>query len=663
MVRDLIALLVISFLLFSSRSFPQDRYETLGPKDNPARASRRPHPLEELMRTRHATLRPELRGVHPRVFVTEEELELLRQRARTTHRELWQRALSQVRALRRDPPPAPAQERRAQNEVGIGIAEAAFAYRIEGDPRLLAAARKYMEAAVSYDVWGYYYNKPNVDLAAGHLLYGLGWGYDLLYHDLTEKERARYRDKLIKQARLLFDYYKPKPGRTYSYSQNHVFIPIAGLAVAAYALYDEVEDAPEWARLARAIYDRVLATYTPDGYYYEGFEYWVFATPWIIHYLDAHRHATGEDLYDQPGLRAMHKYVAHTMLPSGRDIFDFGDAFEGPLTRLRRGEDHQRTHPGGHLLSNYNLLYATAARFRNGEAQGVAEWLRKLGQLNAEDFWSLIWYDPTVRPVPIEEQARWHYFTDHEVIYWRSGWSKEAVAFAFKCGPPEGHHAAELLKRFSDWHLSSGHAHPDAGSFIIYAKGRYLTGDSGYAGVPLTAHHNTALVDGHGQAREGRGHDAFSGVPYDLLNRIRILEAKLGDKEVVIRADVTAAYMPDLDLLRFEREFRFSAEGGFRIIDTLQLAKAHVITELIHADETIMPLGGDRFAIGGSDAKLIVSVEEPKTVRFRIEPNIVIAAGLPGSVDKGERQERGQRLAISSAGPVRDIRFALSLKL
>ena len=38
-------------------------------------------------------------------------------------------------------------------------------------------------------------NKPNVDLAAGHLLYGLAWGYDLLYHDLTENERARYREK------------------------------------------------------------------------------------------------------------------------------------------------------------------------------------------------------------------------------------------------------------------------------------------------------------------------------------------------------------------------------------------------------------------------------------------------------------------------------------
>jgi len=48
-----------------------------------------------------------------------------------------------------------------------------------------------MDAAVSYDVWGYSYNKPNVDLAAGHLLYGMGWGYDLLYNDLMPAERDK----------------------------------------------------------------------------------------------------------------------------------------------------------------------------------------------------------------------------------------------------------------------------------------------------------------------------------------------------------------------------------------------------------------------------------------------------------------------------------------
>ncbi len=90
----------------------------------------------------------------------------------------------------REPPAPPAEARRVQNEVGMGIAEAAFVYKITGEKKYLDAAKKYMDAAVSYDVWGYSYNKPNVDLAAGHLLYGMGWAYDLLYHDLTVSERG-----------------------------------------------------------------------------------------------------------------------------------------------------------------------------------------------------------------------------------------------------------------------------------------------------------------------------------------------------------------------------------------------------------------------------------------------------------------------------------------
>ena len=646
-------------------SHAQDAREALGPRDAPGGAGwkKRPHPLTRLMAERNSGLRPELRGKHPRVYVTEEGVEALRRRARTTHRELWQRALANVRALKREPPPAPAQARRAQNEVGIGIAEAALAYRIEGDRKYLDAARRYMEAAVSYDVWGYTYNKPNVDLAAGHLLYGLGWGYDLLYHDLTEPERARYRDKLARHARLLADYYRPRPGRTYSYSQNHVFIPMAGLGVAAYALYDEVDDAPEWARLARAIYDRVLETYSADGYYYEGFEYWVFSTPWLVHYLDAHAHATGEDLYDRAGFREMHRYVAHSMLPSGQYVFDFGDIFEGPLTRAGRGGEYKRTHPGGRFHTNYNLLYRMASRFRSGEAQGVAEWLKGFGQVNAEDFWSLIWYDPAVRAVPVERQGRWHHFEDHGVVYWRSGWGRDATAFAFKCGPPEGHRTLARLKEFPDWHLSSGHAHPDANSFIIYAKGKYLTGDSGYAGVPLTAHHNSVLVDGRGQAKEGKGHDAFDDVPYEQLNRIRIVEARLGARGVSIRGDATAAYDPALGLKRFERLFEFDGRGGFVVTDELQSEAPRTFTALVHADETITREGAGRFSIDASGAKLNISVESPGDARALIEENVLTAAGPPGSVDKGERQVRGQRLAVSTPEPQTSVRFRVRLRL
>jgi Domain of unknown function (DUF4962)/Heparinase II/III-like protein len=667
LVRLLGITLALASIILSSPALAQDARE-LEQERTVNKMLKGEHPLIALMRTRQSALKPELRGVHPRVYVTDKELGELRERARTSHRELWQRTLSHVRALAADPPPPPAEARRQQNEVAIAIAEAAFVYKIEGDKKYLDAARKYMDAAVSYDIWGYASNKPNVDLAAGHLLYGLGWAYDLLYHDLNENDRARYREKLIKQARLLADYFKPKPGKTLAYSQNHTFIPIAGLGVAAYALYDETPEAPGWASLARAIYDRTLATYSQDGYYYEGFEYWIFSTPWLVHYLDAHAHATGEDLYDRPGFRLMHQYLAHSMLPSGNYIFDFGDVFEGPLTRAGKGQEYPRTHPQSHFHTNYNLLYRLAQRFQSGEAQGVAQWLKGFGQVNAEDFWSLIWYDANLKPVPVENQTTWHYFPDHDVFYWRSNWSKEATAFAFKCGPPEGHHTEALLKQFPDWRLSSGHAHPDANSFIIFARGQYLTGDSGYAGVPLTEHHNTLLVNGKGQGKEGSGHDVFADFPYELLNRIRISEVKVERGQVIVRGDAAAAYAPELGLKTFVREFTFKPGDSFTITDEIETTKPAVLTLLLHADNQIETQSQNRFVINAGGVKLISApmIEQPNEMKqFQgvIETNSVTAPGPPGAVDKGERQERGQKLLLSTSGPVTKARFTMRLSI
>jgi hypothetical protein len=150
----LTSLAAFVLVIFAAVALAQDAREALGPKDKAAQAKGL-HPLTELMGKLNSSLRPELRSKHPRVYVTEEGLKSLRERARTTHRELWQSALQQVRALKQAPPPAPAQERRAQNEVGIGIAEAALAYKIEGDKKYLDAAKQYLEAAASYDVWGY----------------------------------------------------------------------------------------------------------------------------------------------------------------------------------------------------------------------------------------------------------------------------------------------------------------------------------------------------------------------------------------------------------------------------------------------------------------------------------------------------------------------------
>lgn len=624
-------------------AFAQDERESLG--TGQGKMAPGPHPLQTLMTAHPAALRRELHGVHPRVFVTADGLEELRRRAKGSHRAEWQKALANLIALRQPPAAAPAQKRRAQNDTAIGIIGAALAYRIEGDARYLDAARRNMDAAVSYPVWGYTYSKPDIDLAAGHLLYGLGAGYDLLHDVLEPAERARYRDKLVRQAGILAEHFMPTPGKSYSYSQNHCFIPIAGLAVAAYALWDDTPDAARWAALSRAIFSRVLEVASPDGYFYEGVEYWIFSMPWIVHALDAFAHAAGDDMYDTPALRRAHLYIAHSLTPNGQDVFDFGDVFEGPVTRSRMGEEPARTHPGGKLNSNYNLLYRLAARFADREAQGVADWMASLGHVCAEDFWTLLWRDPGLRSAPMAALAPYHHFDDLGTVYWRTSWTAGATAFAFRAGPPEGHHVASLIGKLPDWHLETGHAHPDAGSFILYGGGTYLTGPMGYAGIPTSKLSNTLLVDGKGQANEGGGHDAFRDYPYDRLDAIRIASVKLGRDGADLVADLAGAYRPELGVEKLQRRFHY-ARGTWTVTDTLHATRPVVLTAQIHGDHAIGKTGARSYLVEGRPAALAVHVgaAEMKAV---IEPGVVVAAGPPGHVDRGPTEERGTVLRIS----------------
>jgi hypothetical protein len=634
------ALSVPAFSL--SSALAQDARESLGTMQGKAMSG--PHPLETLMQAHPAALRTELRGVHPRVYTTKAGLNQMRQRARGSQRAEWQKALNGLIAMREAPAAAPAQKRRAQNNTAIGIIGAALAYQIEGDAKYLEAAKRYMDAAVSYEVWGYTYSKPDIDLAAGHLLYGLGAGYDLLHDALTEDERKRYRDKLIRQAGILAKHFSPKPGKSYSYSQNHCFIPIAGLAVAAYAVWDDTPDAAQWAALSRAIFTRVLEVASPDGYFYEGVEYWIFSMPWIIHALDAFAHAAGDDLYDTPALSKAHLYIAHSITPNGQDIYDFGDAFEGSITRSRVGEEPARTHPGGKLNSNYNLLYRLAARFKNPQAQGVADWMASLGHVCAEDFWTLLWRDPTLKSSPISALPAHHHFDDLGTVYWRSDWTPKATAFAFRAGPPEGHHVAQVIDKLPDWHLEMGHSHPDAGSFILFGGGTYLTGPMGYAGIPKSNLSNTLLIDEQGQANEGGGHDAFRDYPYARLDSIRIRSAKLERDRAEIVADLAGAYRPELGVEKLERRFSY-ARGAWTVTDTLRASKPVVLTAQVHGDRSISKTGAHSFVVTGQPTSLKVDVATAATAV--IAPGIVVAAGPPGNVDKGPKEERGAVLRIS----------------
>lgn len=606
-------------------------------------------------------LKPELVGVHPRVFVTKEELASLRVRARTTHRDEWQRVLAQLPAMKGEPPGPPGpQGRRAQNNVAFAIAGVSLAYAIEQKPEYLAAARKWMLAAIDYEPWGYTYNKPNVDLAAGHLLYAIGWAYDLLYHDLTVEERGRIRVSLERHARLVCEYFSPQPGRRFTFTQNHDYIPTSGLAVAALALMGESAGAPKWAAVARAHHHRANQLLSPDGYFFEGMEYWIFSTPWLVHFYDAWEHATGESLWDLGPARNWKYYVAHSVLPDGQNVFDFGDIWEGALTRARKGQEYPRVFPGGTLQSNFNILYRVAARLRDPETQAVAERLARFGHSNLEEYWTLLWRDPELAPAPMTVLPLFRHFTDMDVVYWRSSWDADATAFAFKAGPPEGHRVSTLLAHLPEWRLDSGHSHPDSGSFIIFARGEYLTGDAGYAGQSKAEHHNTVTVNGEGQGHEG-DYNVWRTMDYAALNAIRITAARGDRNGARIEAELAGAYAAKTGLTAFSRVFAYRAPDEFEVTDAIAAGSPIRISWFLHSDVPIERESGGAL-LGAPAPALRAVVEGPAGSELTVAPTKVMAPGQPGSITRGNVDERGYQLELRTA-PASDIRIRALLRL
>jgi hypothetical protein len=328
-------------------------------------------------------------------------------------------------------------------------------------------------------------------------------------------------------------------------------------------------------------------------------------------------------------------------------MFDFGDVYDGPITRAKKGEDYERSHPDGHFLTNYNVLYDLAAEFHDPQTQGVANWMKNdLKQANAEEWWSVVWRDNHLASTPITKLPPWHRFEDADVVFWRSDWSAKATAVAFKCGPPEGHETTALV-------------HPDVNSFILFAHGEYLTGDSGYAGTPKTVEHNTLLVDGHGQGAEGT-HDVWGGIPYAQLNRTRLTSVRADANGFEFTGEGAPVYASSIGLTKYQRTLRYTA-GKLTVSDSMESSQPHVFTELLHSDTTIEQTGTNKFTFQAGDAALHVNLRSPADATAKIEPNVVMGPGQPGSVDKGTLETRGQRLAASTPEPAKQAGFVWEL--
>ena len=116
---------------------------------------------------------------------------------------------------------------------------------------------------------------------------------------------------------------------------------------------------------------------------------------------------------------------------------------------------------------------------------------------------------------------------------------------------------------------------------------------------------------------------------------------KLDKDRVVLWGDATAAYEPEFSVKKFVRRFEFTPQTGFTVSDEVQLEKPAIVTSSLHSDGVFTREAVNRFSTSASGINLLVEITEPKQLKTEMQPNDLTAPGPPGSVDKGERQERG----------------------
>lgn len=537
--------------------------------------------------------------------------------------------------------------------MGMAAANLSLVYRLTEQQHYLDEAKRWIFAGVNYPHWGKVVH-VDVDLSASWLLFGYGLSYNWISHFLEPEEKRRLKDKLILQGTRMYEYAVQTRGKGWSteYWQNHNWINLTGLAVAAYAIVDEYSEAQAWIDHARENFKLVASLMADDGSDYEGVAYWRYGVLWLLIYADVLRDREGINLFKEfPFLQNTFYYRLYQSAPNLEEVINFGDC-------------HDRK--SGHSVAMY---YKFASEYHIGHAQWLAKWVAENALFREayesgikpgimpEAFLELLWYDPTVEPTAPDDLPTTRYFEDLGLVVIRSGWDMDAIHFSFKSGAPGGRkqweNSWEIDKR-NGWETRGlSHQHPDNNSFILVGHDAYLAIDEGYNRTMKACEHNTIIVDGKGYQEEDNN-NVYRNTPYDAQAVIEEYANEHG--YVYTIGEASKLYASDLELQRFTRNVLYTGSDYFVIVDELESTKPHIYTWLLHSDTCAQKVSDRIYRVVNGPGKLdIYTVEPQKHIVRQVDTNV--KAIMTTQEPDNFREQKMKTLCIENEQPVKNIRM------
>jgi hypothetical protein len=101
--------------------------------------------------------------------------------------------------------------------------------------------------------------------------------------------------------------------------------------------------------------------------------------------------------------------------------------------------------------------------------------------------------------------------------------------------------------------------------------------------------------------------------------------------------------------------------GKIEVNDIVEGTSPHILTEVLHSDAKIRSIAEQKYQTNINDVGLHIHLLSPQGAASKVEPNVVMGPGKPGSVDKGSFESRGERLLVSTTEKVKSAHFVWAL--
>ncbi len=399
-------------------------------------------------------------GMHPRIFASNDDFARIRKLVETDPymRTLYARLYTFSLEILAEPVleyeiPDGKRLLSVCNNATKRITWLAMTYQISGERRFAQRAVEEMLNVCSFKDWN-----PSHYLDTAQMSFGVGLGYDWLYHYMTDAQRKTVMNGIYNHG--VSTQQTTQSGMTVTHNWNPWCN--GGLSVAAAAIFENhpVECAKILSNAVTNIQKAMV--FQPSGAYPEGPDYSVVGIGFTVYLIETFNTVLGTDfgLSEIQGMKEAGQFLIATN--GYLNTFNYGD--------------------GSFSLKDSAVLHWFANRYNMPELSLYQRENQTTGS-RYEDFLSLLWYDPEL----VEGKS----YDDRQLDYYIRSDEYESIA-SFRSFPGD---EAQIFAAIKSGSNQTNHTDLDIGTFVLEAMGEAWFVEMGKDNYNLPNYMSRATAD------------------------------------------------------------------------------------------------------------------------------------------------------------------------